>query len=330
MRKRELSDSEWNSVRKLRETGASWSKIQRETGVPRRKAKQIYEAWERTQSMPDLKEARKQVAAEAFHKHIDSLLQIAQYVASSLRIPQTPNDLATADEYLQSLWQIDIFNKNWPHVSENKEYELKSVNYTNELLFQSLEHHTQTTNIWKVFRQWKEAHNSCVRASRDLQETVRTLVVKNLQKEFRLRARLKQACRKYDPVIRITDAVVWAMWKQTVDPANANCDDEIVSVVSRGNRYEVIFALSNYPSKFSNRVVFSFKDESLAKEAARVCNQSYSSLLKDKDNEGRTQIEALQEKVSHLRDMIDNLARMMHPLLLKPVILRSTCELCPA
>ena len=50
MKKRLLADDEFNQVLKLKQAGASWLKIQREAGIPRRIAQRAYEDWQRNQS----------------------------------------------------------------------------------------------------------------------------------------------------------------------------------------------------------------------------------------------------------------------------------------
>lgn len=327
MRKRELSDNEWTSIRKLKETNASWSRIERETGVPRRIAKRVYEKWERTQSMPDLKDARKQVAADAFREHIDSILKMAEYLASSLDIPQTPSEHRTTDDFLQDLWQVDILRRVQLDNLKNSEFERKSVILANEILFKALQSHTQQTRIWSIWQQWKDAWNDCVSASNNLKKSVTTVVENNLDQEPGLLDKLKQANRKHHPLDRIPDAIVWTLWKQALD-TNQTEAHQVASVTSRNNRYDVVLVNPVFPNKFSNGVICSFKDKSLAEKAAKACNQSYTSFMKGVEEEKI--IEPLKSRILQAKGMVDTFAQMTHPLLLKPMILRSTCDLCPA
>ena len=71
MKKREFTDEEWALILKLKQSGASWLKIQDETGIPRRTIKRAYEEWESTKSYDELKQARIHVAGEEFRDHID-------------------------------------------------------------------------------------------------------------------------------------------------------------------------------------------------------------------------------------------------------------------
>src|SRR5271157_1530345 len=89
MKKRLLADDEFNQVLKLKQAGASWLKIQREAGIPRRIAQRAYEDWQRNQSVIELKQSRQTVATEAFREHVASLINLGTFLAMNLEIPGT-------------------------------------------------------------------------------------------------------------------------------------------------------------------------------------------------------------------------------------------------
>jgi len=61
MRKRYVSDEELNKIIRLKDSGASWLKIQDAIGVPRRTAKRAYEEYEQSKSFQELKAARQKI-----------------------------------------------------------------------------------------------------------------------------------------------------------------------------------------------------------------------------------------------------------------------------
>jgi hypothetical protein len=90
MRRRHVSPEELAMIIRLRHENASWLKIQRETGVPRRIGQRAYVQWGRSQASEELKEARKDVAAQAFREHMDSLVTLATSFVMNLEVPHLP------------------------------------------------------------------------------------------------------------------------------------------------------------------------------------------------------------------------------------------------
>ena len=87
MHRKKLSDKELNKIIRLRQDRASWLRIQRETGIHRQTAKRAYDKWERSKSLEELKEARKDVAAQVFREHMESLVILATSLVSNLAVP---------------------------------------------------------------------------------------------------------------------------------------------------------------------------------------------------------------------------------------------------
>jgi DNA-directed RNA polymerase subunit E'/Rpb7 len=88
MKKRELSPIELKKVVELRQLGAKWTEIERETKVERRAAKRAYVEWERDKKMKEQEAVRFRVAAEAFHEHLNDLIRLAESLVSALHVPE--------------------------------------------------------------------------------------------------------------------------------------------------------------------------------------------------------------------------------------------------
>ena len=112
MKKRLLADDEFNQVLKLKQAGASWLKIQREAGIPRRIAQRAYEDWQRNQTGIELKQSRQTVATEAFREHVTSLVGVGTYLAMNLDIPQTITaESPNGEQIVDSLWQANVLGE---------------------------------------------------------------------------------------------------------------------------------------------------------------------------------------------------------------------------
>ena len=77
-----------------------------------------------------------------------------------------------------------------------------------------------------------------------------------------------------------------------------------------------------------NSVFLVFHDKNLAEKAARLGNNVARSLLL---GENRAIIEkSLKGSVTVMKRAIEELAEMLNPLVLRPIIFRTRCKLCPA
>ena len=164
MRRRDLSEEELAQVIKLRRAGSSWVKIQSKTGINRRTAKRAYDKWQRSQSMEELREARKDVAAEEFREHKNSLITLAGSLVVALSVPSRPDEMKTnAEQFFSELWEQDLLQR-WVNLpSETREYYLMSQEHKrdmqfnfrkNQLLFNSLQEHTRGEGIrWEALEE---------------------------------------------------------------------------------------------------------------------------------------------------------------------------------
>jgi len=195
MRRRDLSDEELNQIINLKKAGSSWVKIQRELGINRRTAKRAYDNWVRSQSMEELKEARKDVAAQAFREHMESVIRLA---GANLRVPSSLADMdKDTEQFLSWLLDQDLLERlvsisvetkeayapvSGPHVLDPQSYRREK-----ELLFESLKVHTrENARLWKDWDEWKEARNNCVKVLRKLRKETSEVVGNYLNQERRV------------------------------------------------------------------------------------------------------------------------------------------------
>ena len=141
MKKTILSKQQLEQVIELRQSGDTWSQIQRKTGVPRRIASREYKEWQRSQSLKELKEARKEVVAQEFHRHLELLIEFATSLLSLFNIPDPINDFRSAEDMFNELLKRDIFQKQesfsmLQYRNDTKDHRVARMN---KLLFQALQ-----------------------------------------------------------------------------------------------------------------------------------------------------------------------------------------------
>jgi len=321
MRRRYLSHEELDQVIKLKQAGASWLKIQQGTGIPRRSAKRAYEDWQRSQSLEELKAARTQVAAQEFREHQEHLINLADALVEHLFHRVTFDETRDADKLLDDLWMKDIGEKLESLVSfRNKpEREQRRIVRQNQMLLEALKNHTREKVRWQALDEWKLAWTACVSILAELrveaQETVANIL--NNQKP-KVKNRIEKSKRGKDIVEEMTRGIVEAVWGGIL----AEKPEEGYSLIRtrpEGEETTVILFADQ-----SSIVSIRLTENDLAGEVADICRWAAQNLCRgDLVQQPTGLISAIQARASELEVMLD-------PLRLRPLILRTRCELCPA
>ena len=341
MRRRELSEEELTQVINLKRAGSSWVKIQGETGINRRTAKHAYDKWERSQSLQELKEARKDVAAKAFLDHLKSLTTLAGSLVTNLSVPSSPDMMTkNAEQFFAWLWHQNLLWRGVYTSAETQErYNLSQINvYTmgdpqcflrgdpqfnsleNQLLFKSLQDHTRGEEVrWQALDEWRKARDNCVKVLGKLRKEPRVLVKNflNLERQSNLLDRIKEESKEDDPVKQMAEAVLKGIW-QCILEDRLDQESPLVQAVSR--RLEIVV-------KVGDKKLFTFTDKSLAEKVTHICNLVADSLCK---GEKSRMVESLQKDVREMKKASEELRETLNPVKLTPMILRTRCDLCPA
>ncbi len=319
MRPRTLTDVELQQVIKQRQSNASWLKIQKETLIPRRAAKRAYEIWERNQSLEELKAARKDVAAEEFRQHLDDLARFAQSLVAHIRAPSWPTETADAATHLRRFWESDITRALAPHSSVSNpgraERERRQAIRRNRMLYDALRSHTREEVRWELMDKWEHHWDNCVKAIAELRTQAHEVVGNFVKQEQGLADRIKSCTDKGDAVERMAESVLRAAW--SVGTTGGPEEAAIFDVMSSGKGSVVISA---EPTRGPG---LTFIDDAVAHTVARVCTLATQN-LRVGDILAR-----VADEVRTIEDIADKLDEMLHPLRLRPIILRTRCDLCP-
>jgi hypothetical protein len=287
MRRRELSNEELAKVIRLRKIGNSWLRIQHETGIHRQMAKRAYEKWEHSKSMEELKEARKDVAAQAFGEHINYLIKLAESLVSALHVPKMLRGLNNADEALDQLWMRNIQGE-LELSQKSGTVEIGHVVRRNRMIFKALQEHTREKVRWEALEEWKQARNNAAEYFRKLRLEA-TEVIGNIWRGISTGESEQMHVLKGSSIM--TEGRVW---------------------------------LEFYKGDSDTRL--DLNDVKLAKDVLKVCRWAANNLQKGNKSD---LVRRLVEEVHRMQDRTEELEATLDELLLRPMILRTRCDLCP-
>ena len=324
MKRRHLSDQELEEVIKRKQSRASWLGIQKETGIPRRAAKRAYENWERSRSLDDLGQVRRDVAQKEFIQHLNHLSKFAESLVGHLRVPESPNTTESGEQFLSRLWHCNIIGE--PGAERTRvvrhERETRNIVRQNQLLFKSLRDHTREEIRWEALNQWERAWDNSINLLNELRKEASEVIGNILDQEPGLQKRIQEQSGERHAADRLVDAVLWVIW-WAIGEDKLDQDDFLVRTRSEGDGTTHV----TYFEYVFSRVLFKFTDADLAEKVAKVCNWAVNNLRK---GDKSYRVKSLQNEFCRMKKAIEELEEVFNPLLLRPIILRTRCHLCPA
>jgi hypothetical protein len=320
MRRRQLSDDELNKVIKLRQIGTSWLRIQHETGIHRQMAKRAYEKWEHSKTMEELKEARKDVAAQAFSEHINYIIKLAESLVGALHMPEMLRGLGNADEALDKLWMRNIQGE-LELSQQSRTIEIRHVVRRNKMIFKALQEHTREKVRWEALEEWKQARNNAAKFSKKLQLEATEVIGNILNNQSDLKERMKTIIRCNDITERISDGVIENIWRGILTGKPEQMQVlKGSSIITEGRVW-----LEFYKADSDTRL--DLNEVKLAKDVLDVCRWAVDNLQKGNKSD---LVRRLADEVHRMQDGTQEFEESLDGLQLRPMILRTRCELCPA
>ncbi|MFC1926778.1 hypothetical protein ACFLWV_03405 [Chloroflexota bacterium] len=319
MKKRTLTSQELDRVIKLKQGGTSWLQIENTTDIPRRTAQRAYEEWERSQSLEQLGEARRIVAGEEFRKHIRDVILLAVALADHVDVPYFPDSGVGAKAILMQLWEKPILaeHENMYSIIPSTQKENRRRVRQNRMLFDSLKSHTHEINWLEVLKGWGLSYNKCVNSFAMLRKEATEAVDNILNQKLELKQKIERIHGMENACELIVKPVLESIWKGIL---NDKLDQGRFSVQSTKDG-EVTFQ-TTYGDPSVN-LGPNVSEKELAEGLVEVCNWAYNNL-----SHSDTVVE-IKNTVSEIRSKTDKLEGMLDPMLLRPMILRTRCDLCP-
>ena len=320
MGRRDISSHELNQIIKLKEAGASWLKIQQKTEVPRRSAKLVYEKWQQSQPMAELKAARINVATELFMEHLNTLVNLARHVASHLVVPSSTG--MSADQFLDTLLGRKILGQeNLYHLPQtNNKRESKLVLRYNKLLFKSLQDHTRENIRWEALNEWRMAWDNFIVLCNELQKSAYGIVETNFNEDKKISIRINEEGRNENAVECIADTIYEATLRDIIDDNLGLGEPLVKKSLDADSRTQII------TKGFSEKTIFTFVDAGLAEEVLRIFDSAITSITV---LVRLNSFNAMRDEIDKMKTAIEELDDMLNPLILRPIIIRTRCDLCP-
>jgi len=315
-----VTEGEIEEMIRMRRQGYSIEAIAESTGRHRHTVRTYLEE-RQTQRLAD--DARREVMIQELRRHLDELSQFGASLVEQLTVPNSPHDTRDAVAVLYSL-----------HSGQNK------------VLFESFREHTRGIS-WQAFAEWEEAWDRCCLALAQLRRKAAEVAENLLEEDTGLLNSLKEddvqpakeATRKKDAskevkidlldalmasvsrdktviaVNRITDGIVHLLWHHILHP-----DEEfpLVETMPRADgRIDITFG----KDRFTNYLIV--REQGLADKVIGICKSAAEKLRGD-------MTEAVVKEIVTMQARIEEFREAMSPLRLRPLLLRSRCNLCPA
>jgi DNA-binding transcriptional regulator YhcF (GntR family) len=322
MGRKEPTSEELDEIIRLRESikSTSWREIGEQTGVERRIAQRAYESWKQKQSLVQLQQARMHVTAVEFRLHIDSLITLADALVNGINVPTYTSLKNNVDSVLGKILQQDYeedlrelyFEGARP---ENNRSEQQIIR-RNKLLLKSLKQHTRNKVRWDILDDWKTYWNECIEALADIEKETLKVVGNCHKKEPRLMEILERDKGNIDYVNALADVVlmyIWSIWTEGKDKPESN----IQTSLKREGRV-IVFSMVGASAQIS------LPDPSLYDDVVKLCSIAVDDITRSA--RGRE----LELMISRIVTKAREFKEMLEALRLRPVILLTRCELCPA
>ena len=312
MRRRPVASSELARITTLRQQGASWLRIERETKIPRRAAKRAYEDWERGKSADELKLARTDVARDEFRKHLDQLAKVAECLTTGLEVPAWPTEKRPAAELWLQLWSREDVT--------GLGSEERVILRHNLMLLAALKSHTEGKVHWNTLDQWQAEWDACVAAFGQLSKKVRELLNNILSQEPKTRDKLEKGLDRIT-INHLTEGVMAVLWDNILDGDPRMAQEQVESRSAGRGKTFVVFG------DRAAKATLTLIDKSQAQKVVDLCKWVLNNL--NIEDEGRSLIGRLSATVTEMRKKQQELEEMLDPLILTPLLLKTRCSLCP-
>lgn len=321
MRRRYVSETELQQIIKLKQNGASWLRIEKETGVPRRTAMNAYEEWEHTKSREELKRARTAIAEEEFRMHMDDLVSLSQALVASLYVPTPTSKIEDANEVFDNLWKKDIREGSKAVIGEQEE---RRVIRQNKMLYKGLQEHTDKVVRWQALEEWRQGFNEYMRLLSSLRSDVSNVTANMLEHDMELKVRIEAASGGKEIKKKMKHGILEAIWRGTRS-GDANLDKIKGNIhIQATSRFAELCEISF--GKDASFTIISVKEENLGAEIAKFCRIVADNICRGKKSQLLLRI---TEDTKKMEQCIEELEGSLDELLLRPAILRTKCYLCP-
>lgn len=193
-----------------------------------------------------------------------------------------------------------------------------------QLLFKCLQDHTRGEGVrWEALDEWKNARDNCAKIVPELRRETSEVVNNflNQERETNLLQSIKEGSGEVDPATRMKEVVLGEIWRAILWD---KLDEE-------GRWFQTVLRGKGTPQEINvksrDETVFTFfgnTNMGLAEKVTRICALAADNLRQ------RNMAQQLDDEVRKMGKTSEELCEMLNPVKLRPIILRTRCDLCPA
>jgi uncharacterized protein YukE len=188
----------------------------------------------------------------------------------------------------------------------------------NKMLFESLRQHTGGKGWWQAFEEWQQAWGTCVSALAEIREEAPKVAEDFMNQKPGLKEKVEEKTGKKDVLERIVDVLRWPAWEvATASNPEEELERRKFRVLPAAQEFRVTTGSSELKLKFSET------EAALAQEVATVCNLALQNLYP------RYMADEIQGMRYRMDEKIEEIDDALDPFILRPLLVRTRCELCP-
>ena len=291
--------------------GQSISAIARAVGCHRQTVK-AYLAGRRSDILAE--EVRKQALTDDLQKHLNDLIEFAASLRGHLTIPDSPTEDRDIVTVLDPLLPKDL-PQGLDSASREARRKQRQTERQDKMLLKSLREHTREKGWWQAFEEWQEAWNTCRDALRELRRQADEVVEKGIKRTPGLKEEVEQrSSEERDEVRRIANDVLWVVWwigtgSKPVEKLEFRAKEgQVTASFGDQTRFDLGHRL---------------REVSLGPDMAAVCELAFKTMCQ---NFSDTSIVEMRHRMNEKIEVIDD---ALDPFVLRPLLVRTRCELCP-
>ena len=260
-------------------------------------------------------EVRKQALTEDLQKHLDDLIEFGASLRSHLTIPDSPTEDRDVAAVLTPLLPKAL-PQGLDSVSQKARREQRQKDRRNRMLLLSLQEHTREKGWWQAFEEWQQVWDICIEGLRGVREQAPKVVGNYLSQKAEEEVGEKSG--KEDILDSIVYGVLWAAWcVGTASELEEELELRNFQVVLEGQRLRI------RTGGYYLSPIFDEAETALAQEVAEVCNNALQDLYpRYMVDEILGMLQRMDEKIEVIDDALD-------PFILRPLLVRTRCTLCP-
>jgi len=319
MKRVDLTPEQLEDVIRYRQGGLSWLGIQNATGISRRVAQRSYEKWQKARSIRELENVRVKVGEVEFERHLDALSRWGESLVDHLSLPEYPDFSTDAGTYFFSLMEKDIPGPPGEEIFTGREDRARARNIRrNELLFESLKEHTAEKMRWDLLTDWMEGWDTCHRVFPGLMTLTGEVIGTTFNGLPGFDEWFVTGREQSRPLEILKEGILDVLWKAIVAGEVNAAADSIQSEKVELNKEEILRITVGLQNLFQrdNREM----DPSVTSYCRGVIDVLWDT----------GEVKEIRRAVEKMEGVVGALEGVLEREMVRPLILRTRCRICPA